>query len=169
MNNPTQSNPINCNFNLKMPLRDLFGSPSSSYSPDDPRHPKNYYKLMHERRMADEAAQDRRVAEAYRTGKLTPPEQRRKVPGLISHNDALYFVDRSGWTHAERWRPSKEDEAERLRRAGHGTARETGVGSGGEDSLSPEQDEAAKRQERKKSVGEKVKGFIFGAAGVTKE
>jgi hypothetical protein len=49
----------------------------------------------------------------------------RKIPEVISHNDALYFATVSSWTHTERWRPSAEDEAERSRREGHDEAVQT--------------------------------------------
>ena len=193
-----------------MPLRDLLGSPRDSPYPDsDPRNPKNYYKVMHDRRKADEAAQDRRMSEAYAEGKLkshqhpTAEEQggvgrqtaveagarSRKIPGVISHNDALYFATASGWTHTERWQPSAADERERVRRQGHGEAvsvpeMATGsvgmdgdvggekgwdghVGSGVEQSQGGLRE--GKGQRRKKSVGDRVKSFVFGAAGVTKE
>ena len=181
-----------------MPLRDLLGSPRDQpYAADDPRNPKNYYKAMHDRRKADEAAQDRRMSEAYAAGKLKDyqPSQgdgsgvarqtavqagahERKIPGVISHNDALYFATVSGWTHTERWRPSAEDEAERLKREGHGQAVVAGGGDGNgptaEDAREDpegrvEQGVTAEGQQRKKSVGDKVKSFVFGAAGVTKE
>jgi len=42
----------------------------------------------------------------------------RKIPRVISYNDELYFAMVSGWTHTERWQPSAEDEAERLRKEG---------------------------------------------------
>lgn len=54
-----------------MPLKDLLGSSRDQpYAASDPRNPKNYYKVVHDKRKTDEAAQDRRVSEAYATGKL---------------------------------------------------------------------------------------------------
>ena len=203
-----------------MPLRDLLGSPRDApYADADPRNPKNYYKIMHDRRKADEAAQDRRMSEAYADGKLqshrhpaaaAAAEQGeqggvgrqtaveagargRKIPGVISHNDALYFATASGWTHTERWQPSAADERERLRRLGHGDAVAVSgpgsgpVGVGGGDGVggdkgwdehggeAVEQSQGGRPQGkgegegRKKSVGGRVKSFVFGAAGVTKE
>jgi hypothetical protein len=191
-----------------MPLRDLLGSsPDRPYDPSDPRNPKNYYKVVHDKRKADEAEQDRRMSEAYAAGKLKHYQpgstegvgrqsaveagtRERKIPGVISHNDALYFATASGWTHAERWRPSPEDEAERLRREGHGIAVAVEAGGvdrekyvegggcpdgekrrdcGGGTESSADMVEVVKGKQRKKSIGDKVKSFMFGAAGVTKE
>jgi hypothetical protein len=181
-----------------MPLRDLFGAPRDQpYADSDPRNPKNYYKVVNDKRLADEAAQDRRMSDAYANGKLKSfqPDSdgvsrqsaveagrhERKIPGVISHNDALYFVTESGWTHTERWRPSAEDEARRLRNQGHGKAVEAGGDEQGSDDgygdrntlgereARQEQGVVGKGKGRKKSVGEKVKSFVFGAAGVTKE
>jgi hypothetical protein len=53
-----------------------------------------------------------------RRSAMEPGERERKIPELVSHNNALHFATVSGWTHTERWRPSTEDEAERLRRRG---------------------------------------------------
>jgi hypothetical protein len=190
-----------------MPLRDLLGSPRDQpYAASDPRNPKNYYKVIHDKRKADEAEQDRRMSEAYADGKLARYQpgaeegggvarqsaveagaRERKIPGLISHNDALYFATLSGWTHAERWRPSREDEAERLRREAHGVAVEAEAGSGsgsgkgdvggdgdshgvdGQREGREEQRRVEKAKEQKKSIADRVKSFVFGAAGVTKE
>jgi hypothetical protein len=189
-----------------MPLRDLLGSsPDRPCDPSDPRNPKNYYKAVHDKRKADEAAQDRGMSEAYASGELKHLQtsstegvgrqsaveaaaQERNIPGLLSHNDALYFVQASGWTHAERWRPSPADEAERLRRTGHGVAAEAGSGEGEKDGDvagradgkgggngyvdkedSAGQAELVKRKPRKKSLGDRVKSVVFGAAGVTEE
>jgi hypothetical protein len=182
-----------------MPLRDLFGAPRDQpYADSDPRNPKNYYKVVHAKRKANEAEQDRRMSAAYADGKLKHYQpgasegvgrqsaveagaHERKIPGVISHNDALYFATVSGWTHTERWRPSKEDEQERLRREGHGVAVEAGGADGsgdkdgdGEryavgDTEGTKEQGLGKGKERKKSIGDKVKSFVFGAAGVTKE
>lgn len=54
----------------------------------------------------------------------------RKITGVISSNDTLYFATVSGWTHAECWQPSAEHEVERLRREGHGEAVQTENGAG---------------------------------------
>jgi hypothetical protein len=54
----------------------------------------------------------------------------RKITGVISRNDTLYFATVSGWTHAERWQPNAEHEVERLRREGHGEAVQTENGAG---------------------------------------
>ena len=157
-----------------MPFRDLFGSPRDQpYADSDPRNPKNYYKVQHDKRKADEAKQDRRMSEADAKGELK--SNGRDIPGVISHNDSLYFATASGWTHAERWRPSQEDEAERLRRMGHGDAVVTGSGvgdgskGGGDYGDRGSGVEHIKGNEGKKNVGDKIRSFIFGAAGVTKE
>jgi hypothetical protein len=52
-------------------LKDLLGSSrDQSHAASDPRNPKNYYKVVHDKRKADEAAQDRRMSEAYAASKL---------------------------------------------------------------------------------------------------
>jgi hypothetical protein len=93
-----------------MPLRDLLGAPRDQpYAESDPRNPKNYYKVIYDKRKADEAEQDRRMSEAYVNGKLKrrQPDSsgvarqtaveagvcERNIPGVISHNGALYFAN----------------------------------------------------------------------------
>ena len=109
---------------LKMPLKDLLGSSRDQpYAASDPRNPKTYYKVIHCKRKANEAAQGRRMSEAYAAGKLKAvllpaslgAEEggvarhsvveaeacERKIPGVVSHNDTLHFATVSGWTHTD--------------------------------------------------------------------
>jgi len=102
--------------------------------------------------------------------------RKRKIPNVISHDDALYFATVSGWTHTERWRPSAKDEVRRLRRQRHGEAAvavKSGDGDEGGDGLRGEGDgccrwggwsgaEEARSGIKMKNVGDKVKNFVFG-------
>jgi hypothetical protein len=55
----------------KMPLKGLLGSSRDQpYAASDSRNPKNYCKVVHDKRKVDEAAQGRRMSEAYAAGKL---------------------------------------------------------------------------------------------------
>jgi hypothetical protein len=141
----------------------------------DPSDPKNSFAVLHEKRMAQERVQDNRIAEAYRSGKLKPD---RKIPGMLNHNDALMMASAAGggWTHAERWRPSAEDERERLAREGHGAAAETvGVDEEARREVEAREGAAAERRpglaervladqgtEGKKSVGRRLSRVLFG-------
>ena len=136
----------------------------------DPADPKNSYAILHAKRMSKEKEQDDRIAKAYREGKLKKPTN---VPGLLSHNNALIMASAAGggWTHAERWRPTEEDERERLKREGHGEAMVVGQ-EGGEQSIgdrdlngdvgiSPEVTGQGERAE-KKDIGRRISRVLFG-------
>lgn len=89
--------------------------------------------------MAMQAEQDRKQ-EAYRRERAAQGKPlHRKIPGIISHNDALYFAAASGggWTHTDRYQVDEEREAEARRAgvtidpaAGHGEAQEVVVNDG---------------------------------------
>ncbi len=120
----------------------------------DPRDPKNSYAMIAAKRAETEREQDDRMNEAYASGKL---KRHKEIPGVISHNDALYFAGASGWTHAERWRPDEEAERERTRRESEARGKdgysELGAGVWEGD---------GEGKGRKKSVSDRVKRVFFG-------
>ena len=120
----------------------------------DPRDPKNSYAIVNAARLETEREQDERMAEAYASGKL---KRHKEIPGVISHNDALYFAGASGWTHAERWRPDEEAERERTRRESEAKGKDGYAEIGGGDGVGEGEGKG-----RKKSVSDRVKSVFFG-------
>ena len=86
----------------------------------------------------------------------------------------LYPATVPGWTHTERWRPSADDEAERLRKEERDGAAQTENGAGNKYTWRWRGRSGAghgikDKEQQKEGVRIKVKSFIFGAARVTKE